>query len=81
MFKVTVLAWLILLPFSNVANAETEFLTPDVIACLKAVDTLDTRYRSSMQQHFLSVACNLSINVDKGRGLPHRTRGIDTRLL
>ena len=54
--------------FSHPAIAEEELPTPDVIACLKAVETLDLRYRSWMQPECLDYAAHICVTIDRGAG-------------
>ena len=50
------------------AYAESELPPPDVIACLKAVQPLDLRYRSWMEQRCASVAFEICTKVDNETG-------------
>ncbi|GFE65225.1 hypothetical protein KIN_22990 [Litoreibacter roseus] len=43
------------------------FPTPDVIACLKAIEPLDSRYRGWMESQCVGIAGDICLNVDKGR--------------
>lgn len=43
------------------------FPTPDVIACLKAIEPLDSRYRGWMESQCVGTAGDICLNVDKGR--------------
>ena len=54
--------------FAHSAAADEELQTPDVIACLKAVQPLDLRYRGWMEQQCVGVAGDVCITVDKGTG-------------
>lgn len=54
--------------FVHPAIAQEELPTPDVIACLKAVETLDLRYRSWMQPQCLDYAAHICVTIDRGTG-------------
>jgi len=56
--------------FHSVAQAESykdfdPLAAPDAIACLKAVDPLDMRYRGFMQTHCLTTAGDICTNLDE----------------
>ncbi|WP_425041409.1 hypothetical protein [Primorskyibacter sp. S187A] len=54
--------------FAHPAIAEEELPTPDVIACLKAIEPLDLRYRGWMEQQCVGVAGDTCVAIDRGTG-------------
>ncbi|MEM9320300.1 MAG: hypothetical protein AAGA70_15055 [Pseudomonadota bacterium] len=54
--------------FAHPAIAEEELPIPDVIACLKAVEPLDLRYRGWMEQQCVGVAGDICVAIDRGTG-------------
>lgn len=54
--------------FAHSAAANEELQPPDLIACLKAVQPLDLRYRGWMEQQCVVVAGDVCMTVDNGTG-------------
>lgn len=68
MLRVLLSVWFFVVTSPNLALSQTESQTPDVIGCLKAIETLDGNYRSLMQQRCASVALQMCMTTDEGSG-------------
>lgn len=66
MSRLTAIAISLSLTFSSGSvNADSEFPTPDIVSCLKSIESLDQRYRGAMQIQCVAVAGEICFNVDK----------------
>jgi hypothetical protein len=61
-------ACIALVLFAHPATADEELPTPHVIACLKAIEPLDLRYRGWMQRQCVGVAGDICVAIDRGTG-------------
>ncbi len=68
MLKLFISACFISVVAPNLARADVDFPTPEVVNCLKAIEPLDNRYRGWMQQQCIGVAGDICVHVDKGTG-------------
>lgn len=68
MLGASVSLWFAFAAVFDPAYAESDLPPPDVIACLKAVQPLDMRYRSWMEQRCASVAFEICAKVDAETG-------------
>ncbi len=66
--KVLLFAFASFLALVDSAAADSDLPPPDVLACLKAVEHLDLRYRGVMQQNCFGAAGDICLGSNQGAG-------------